>query len=246
MLERGRKMSGAYQLIEAEKNMWIIEEPMVRSFLLVGREKALLIDSGCMIDNMKTIVEGITKLPVVLANTHADPDHINCNMQFDTVYMHPSEYAKYHNLTKRNDNLKPLWDGDVISLGDWDIKVVSNPGHTSGCITFYDEKGRRFIGGDSIQDGMMFMFGPERDLLAAAHSLEKIIQDYGEKLDYIFPSHASCPVNAGIMSEILEGIRRMLRGEIKGRPDKWMETPIRVFDLGCVKMLYESEPEFFE
>ena len=41
-------------------------------FLLVGTEKALLIDSGMNTLNAKQIAESITKLPIILLNTHAD------------------------------------------------------------------------------------------------------------------------------------------------------------------------------
>lgn len=238
-------MMKQYQLIEAGTGFWIIEEHMVRSFLIIGSKRALLIDSGCMITDIKGIVRKLTDLPVILANTHADPDHINCNQQFDHVYMHPAEYAKYHNFVKRNDSIRPLWDGEIISLGNREFQVVLNPGHTSGCITFLDKKNRILIGGDSIQNGDIFLFGEERDLLAYLHSLNRI-QALSEQIDFIYPSHAGCPVSINIVKKLSDGVEKVLTGKIKGVPAFYEDTPIRIFNIGTARILYEREKEFFE
>ncbi len=61
-----------YQIIQINSNTWRIEDGGVRFFLLTGTEKALLIDSGMMVNNAKEIAESLTDLPVSLLNTHAD------------------------------------------------------------------------------------------------------------------------------------------------------------------------------
>ena len=234
-----------YTVKEEKDNLWIIEEENVRSFLIVGTEQALLIDSGCGIDDIKGIVEGITKLPVTLVNTHVDMDHTNCNWQFSRIFMHPSEYFLYHRNMGRNDRIEPLWDGTVFSLGDREIVAVMNPGHTSGSVTFLDTKGRRIVGGDSIQNGRIFLFGETRDLLAFAHSMRRM-ENFLDKVDKVYPSHADCPVDAGIIPKLAEGVERMLRGEVKGTPSSYEGTPIREFDIGPAVILYEAEKQFFE
>lgn len=54
--------------------------------------------------------------------------------------MSPSEYARYHKETRRNDKIRPLWEGDRIDIGDRDLEVIMNPGHTRGCLTLPDRK----------------------------------------------------------------------------------------------------------
>ena len=78
-------------IIKINDTTWRIEDNGVRFFFLVGTEKALLIDSGMNTLNAKQIAESITKLPIILLNTHADPDHIAGNVSFDYFYMHPDE-----------------------------------------------------------------------------------------------------------------------------------------------------------
>jgi hydroxyacylglutathione hydrolase len=74
-------------IIQINNSTWRIEDNGVRFFLLTGTEKALLIDSGRNTPNAKEIAESITKLPIALLNTHADPDHISGNGSFDSFYM---------------------------------------------------------------------------------------------------------------------------------------------------------------
>ena len=71
------------EIIQINDTTWRIEDNGVRFFLLTGTEKALLIDSGMNTPNAKEIAESITKLPVMLLNTHADTDHISGNGGFD-------------------------------------------------------------------------------------------------------------------------------------------------------------------
>ncbi|MBQ9156855.1 MAG: MBL fold metallo-hydrolase [Eubacterium sp.] len=235
-----------YKVIPADDNLFMIEEDMVRSFLLVGSKKALLIDTGCMLSDIKSIIESITDLPVILANTHADRDHISCNHQFEAIYIHPSEYASYHNNVKRNDHLIPLWEGDSFDLGDRKVIALFNPGHSQGCMTFFDEKGRRLIGGDSIQSGRVFMFGPHRDLLAYLHTMRRM-ESYMDRIDVIFPSHAECPVKADIIPKLADGVEAIIDGKISEyREEELMGIPIRVYDIGVAQILFDGHRGFFE
>ena len=45
-------------------------------YLLCGTKKALLIDTGLGIENIKKVVENLTALPVSVLTTHAHWDHI--------------------------------------------------------------------------------------------------------------------------------------------------------------------------
>jgi glyoxylase-like metal-dependent hydrolase (beta-lactamase superfamily II) len=59
--------------------------------LLIGPEKAVLIDTGCGIGNLREAVAEITDKPVVVINTHTHLDHLGSNRQFDEIAMfdHP-------------------------------------------------------------------------------------------------------------------------------------------------------------
>ena len=59
--------------------------------LLVGEDRAILIDTGCGIGNPKAVVEQLTRLPVTVINTHTHLDHLGGNHQFRDIMMfdHP-------------------------------------------------------------------------------------------------------------------------------------------------------------
>ena len=60
-------------------------------YLIVGTERAALIDTGTGMEGLRQTVEEITALPVSVYNTHAHLDHAAGNNEFDRVYMHPEE-----------------------------------------------------------------------------------------------------------------------------------------------------------
>ena len=74
-------------IIKISEDTYRIEDGGVRCFLLIGADKALMIDSGMNTPDAKSIAESITKLPIELLNTHADRDHISGNGGFDWFYM---------------------------------------------------------------------------------------------------------------------------------------------------------------
>ncbi|MBQ0109520.1 MAG: MBL fold metallo-hydrolase, partial [Clostridiales bacterium] len=76
-------------------NTYRIEDSGVRFFLLVGNEKAILIDSGMNTKNAKELAEGLTNLPLSLVNTLSDPDHVSGNAAFESFYMTESDYEYY-------------------------------------------------------------------------------------------------------------------------------------------------------
>lgn len=60
-------------------------------YLLLGREKALLIDTGLGVANIKAVVDRLTALPVSVATTHAHWDHIGGHRYFQDIAVHELE-----------------------------------------------------------------------------------------------------------------------------------------------------------
>lgn len=83
------------ETIKINENTWRIEDGDVRFYLFCGTEKAALIDSGMNVPEAREIAEGLTSLPLVMINTHGDPDHISGNDSFDEFYMSPAEEENY-------------------------------------------------------------------------------------------------------------------------------------------------------
>lgn len=63
----------------------------VHSFLLVGTDEVLLIDTGMGIGSILDVVRSITSLPIVVCTTHIHTDHIGGHAEFTKHYVHEAE-----------------------------------------------------------------------------------------------------------------------------------------------------------
>lgn len=202
------------EIIQMNENTWRIEDGMVRMFLLTGTKEALLVDSGVSAPNAKEIAESITDLTVKLLNTHADGDHIAGNEAFGEFYMHPREEANYR-FRGKTGKIVPVQQGDVLDLGDRPLEIIDLPGHTPGSIGILDVNNRVLIGGDSIQDGRIYMFGEHRNLPDYIESLTKL-SAYEGRFDTVYASHSSVEVAPNIIPKLIAGAKQILAGEATG------------------------------
>ena len=88
------------QPMKLYENTWVVDDNGVRIFILAGKEKALIIDTGMSGLPVRDIARQAADLPLMLLNTHADGDHTGGNDAFDEFYMHPSEAIVYHKIQK--------------------------------------------------------------------------------------------------------------------------------------------------
>ncbi len=63
----------------------------LHSYLFLGSERAMLVDTGLGIDNIKTTVSQLTDLPVTVLSTHAHWDHIGGHAHFTDIWVHEAE-----------------------------------------------------------------------------------------------------------------------------------------------------------
>lgn len=62
--------------------------------LFIGTEKALLLDTGYGLGDLKGFIEDLTDKPITIVNTHGHYDHIGGNGQFSCpAYMHENDFA---------------------------------------------------------------------------------------------------------------------------------------------------------
>jgi glyoxylase-like metal-dependent hydrolase (beta-lactamase superfamily II) len=66
----------------------------VGSFLIIGSERALLIDTGYGFGDVSAQVRALTNLSVIVANSHVHPDHSMSNNQFERVLVGAGDIDK--------------------------------------------------------------------------------------------------------------------------------------------------------
>lgn len=226
-----------YKVIQIDAHTWRIEDAGVRFFLLCGTEKALLIDSGMCVKNAREIAESLTSLPVSLLNTHADPDHIGSNKEFDSFYMHPAEFTNFHRRMKESGTILPIWDGDELDLGGRLLRIIALSGHTPGSVAVLDVDRRVLISGDPIQqNGRIYLFGPQRDLLAYYYSLCRI-SGMKDQFDWIYPSHGDFPIAPPVIDELIAGTGEVLAGNVAPLTTSCHDMPVKEFPAGPSTLL---------
>ena len=74
-----------YQVQRIYDGVRAINEYMVTSFLIEGTDKAMLMDTGMDIFNIKKFVATMTNKELIVVNSHFHPDHSNGNHKFAEV-----------------------------------------------------------------------------------------------------------------------------------------------------------------
>lgn len=139
--------------------------------LIVGQERALLIDTAFGIGDLRSLVETLTDKPVDVVNTHFHGGHSAGNGQFETIFIHKydipylemSEKAENRLLpapgTYREEDIIPLRsakhvameDGFVFRLGEGhEVEVIHMPGHAAGGCMLLDRKYNLLFSGDAV------------------------------------------------------------------------------------------------
>lgn len=227
-------------ITKINSSTWQIDDGGVRFFLLAGKERALLIDSGMTVHNAREIAEELVDVPVALLNTHADPDHIGSNHEFEEFYMHPAEAGNYYRSPERGGRIIPAWDGDILDLGGRELEIIHLPGHTPGSVAVLDIENRALYSGDPVQrNGGIFMFGPGREFHAYVMSLERLMA-MSDRFDYIYPSHAECPITPDVIPALREGALRVMAGEVEGEISEMHGRRIRRCDVGVSVLLCDE------
>ena len=95
-----KKING-FTLQQVSRDVWAIDEFGIDiMYLIIGTERALLIDTGIGIGNIRSVVETMTHLPYDVVNTHHHYDHVGGNGRFSMVYAHKkaNDFIKEHNI----------------------------------------------------------------------------------------------------------------------------------------------------
>src|SRR6202034_4907321 len=72
-------------------------------YLIVGKQRALLFDTGMGISDVKKLTAELTKLPIVVLNSHTHDDHVGGNWQFDTIYGMDTDFTRQNARGSRQD-----------------------------------------------------------------------------------------------------------------------------------------------
>lgn len=183
-----RNIRTDFEVTELRPGIYRINEfDVANCYLITGKKRALLIDTGAGIGNIGAVVRGITSLPVDVAATHGHPDHLGGKNWFTHYYVHPDDEKmsrkistalraglllfqrparkKYgvglHDLAKGSYHVesRPMEEDHRFKLGDRTVEVYHTPGHTRGSVIFKLVEDRIVFSGDDVNP-FLFLFLP--------------------------------------------------------------------------------------
>jgi glyoxylase-like metal-dependent hydrolase (beta-lactamase superfamily II) len=140
-------------------------------YLLVGDEKALLIDTGAVADPEKmplaTTVTGLlpssngSRLPLLVVHTHDHADHHAGDGQFESlpqVRIAPVQIEAVPSFFGFTD-----WPNEIArnDLGGRSIEVIPTPGHEPAHLAFYDDRTALLFSGDFLLPGRLLIHDRE-------------------------------------------------------------------------------------
>ena len=229
----------SYTATQIDDKSWFILDEIVRIFLFTGTKSALLVDTGFGTGDLKTFAETLTDLPIILVNTHADPDHTGGNAVFPVAHMHTAEFSRYA-ARPEGGAVLPLWEGDKIDLGGRVFEIIHIPGHTPGSIALLDRENRIILGGDSVSASSVFIFGEGRSIPAIIASLKKL-NAMSDAFDTIYTSHGPFPIGKEAVSAQLEAAEQLLAGKLVPQPPPEYLGPIpaKMYVHGEASFLYD-------
>lgn len=168
--------SSEFQVHEYNPDFYILrqsgcshyEKPFL--YLLFGKERALLIDTGAGKTQVgRVVMEVVQKwsdrnereaIPLTVAHSHGHSDHVAGDDQFqgiDGVEFVPSGIEAVVDYFGFTD-----WPNDVqqIDLGERVVDVFGIPGHHEASIALYDRQTGVMLSGDTVYPGRLYINDP--------------------------------------------------------------------------------------
>ena len=158
----------AFQVQQVDAGTFVLRQSLRTSFeapflyLLLGTDKALLIDTGAEGVDLRAEVDnllasgGHAGMPLVVMHTHGHGDHVGGDAVFadrpDTIIVgHAAEdVAAFFGITDWPEGTGSL------DLGGRSVEVLPTPGHHASHVMVYDGATRIMFSGDAIYPGRLY------------------------------------------------------------------------------------------
>ena len=178
-----------YETCQMDDGVTFVCEPHVKEFyrcniwLVRGRDKHMLVDSGMGVVGLRHAVADIAQRTCVAVASHTHFDHIGAHHEFAERCVHkaeadilaapsrantladpyvtdeifttlpPAPYVSSEYRVKAAPATRVLEHGDSIDLGDRRFEVIHTPGHSPGSIMLFERSTGVLFSGDTVYDG---------------------------------------------------------------------------------------------
>jgi glyoxylase-like metal-dependent hydrolase (beta-lactamase superfamily II) len=249
-LERVQVRDSWFEVYRVARDVFAIYEPHQSeetiSYLIVGRTRALLFDTGMGIDDLKGVTAQLTRLPVAVLNSHTHNDHVGDNWQFDTVYSMDTDFSRKNAQGSRmaaQSEIAPgqicgnlpagfdaktyatrpwkiaayVHDGEWIDLGGRRVQVIATPGHTPDAISLFEPGDGLLFTGDTFYPGTIWIYRPETDLGAYDRSVRRLAA-LAPQVKQVLGAHNVPVASPTVLAQLVAAFETARAGKVLATP----------------------------
>ena len=231
-------------------------------YLIAGEKRALMFDTGMGIGDLKALAAQLTKLPIIVLNSHTHDDHVGNNWQFDDVWGMDTDFTRQNARGSREDAQAEIapgevcgalpagferiayatrpwkithWvhDGERIDLGGRTLDVITTPGHTPDAITLFDLAHGLLFTGDTYYPGTIWIYRPETDLDAYGRSVYKLAA-LAPRVKMVLGAHNVPVASPSVLPELTAAFDEVRAGKVQ--PSSAGEGKV-VYKVGAISFL---------
>jgi glyoxylase-like metal-dependent hydrolase (beta-lactamase superfamily II) len=252
-----------FEVYKPAPGVFAIYEPHqaeeVISYLIVGEKRALLFDTGMGMSDIKKVTAELTKLPIVVLNSHTHDDHVGDNWEFDTIYAMDTDFTRKNAQGSREDAQAEVtpdqicgtlpkgfdaqayttrpWkitnythDGDRFDVGGRTLEVIATPGHTPDAISLIDRANGLLFTGDTYYPAPIWLFRPETDFKAYAASISRL-NGLVPYVKVVLGAHNIPVASPEVLTRLVLAFAAMRQGKITPTPDSPGRVVYKVGDI---------------
>ncbi len=230
--------------------------------LVIGTQKAAIIDTGLGLADLRKFAEQFTSLPIIVLNTHGHVDHVGANQLFDMSYINQldekmmlsatrearvksyceqfmegnvemCEFAKKNMVADKPFKYEFIKEGDKIDLGGVQLEVVAFPGHSPGSVAFIDRRDNVVFAGDSLL--FRVLLGSRVSLTQYLQSLDHFAKAT-EGIDTIINGHQWEPFHRSDIDAERSIGNAVLNRTITGKKQTFLGSERTVYTVGNKKI----------
>jgi glyoxylase-like metal-dependent hydrolase (beta-lactamase superfamily II) len=262
-LERVPVSDPWFEVYKAARGVFAIYEPHQSeetiSYLVLGEKRTLLFDTGMGISDLRKVTGELTRLPIVVLNSHTHDDHVGDNWQFETVYGMDTDFTRQNARGSRADaqaevapdqicgNLpkgfdpktyvtRPwkitsyMHDGDRIDLGGRTLEILATPGHTPDAISLLDRANGLLFTGDTYYPATIWLYRPETNFDAYDVSIRRLAA-LAPQVKIVLGAHNIPVASPSVLPRLVTAFEEVRAGKIKPTPTAPGEVIYKVDDF---------------
>ncbi len=271
-LERVHVTDTWFEVYKVAPAVFAIYEPHqfeeVISYFVVGDKRALLFDTGLGIGDIKKITAELTRLPVVVLNSHTHNDHVGDNWRFAEIWGMDTGFTRRNAQGSRADAQAELASGQIcgqlpkgfdqaayvtkawklkaymhdmdrIDLGGRTLQVIATPGHTPDAISLFDAANGLLFTGDTYYSGPIWLYRPETDLRAYAASIRRLAT-LAPLVKMVLGSHNVPIASPSVLPRLVAGFDAVRAGKVPATPEPDGKVIYKVDDISFLMRAPDS------